>query len=72
MRGGAEHARQRLLDFLGEAQPSAITVTGITDPGYDVVSENRTIGVTAGKFTDAFAANGAHVYKIDMSAVTCD
>jgi hypothetical protein len=38
----------------------------------DVVNENRTITLTAGKFSDSFAANGAHVYKIDMSAVTCN
>jgi hypothetical protein len=28
--------------------------------------------VMAGTFGDSFAANGAHVYKVDMSAVTCN
>jgi hypothetical protein len=35
VRGRAEHARQRLLDLLRKAQPSAITGTGITDTGND-------------------------------------
>jgi hypothetical protein len=37
-----------------------------------VVGESRTIDVTAGKFSDAFAANGVHIYQIDLSAVTCN
>ena len=36
-----------------------------------VVGENRTLPVTAGKFSDAFAANGVHIYTINLSAVTC-
>jgi hypothetical protein len=49
------------------------TINGMSGSGIvDVVDENRTLPVTAGKFTDAFAANGTHVYKIDMSAVTCN
>ena len=27
---------------------------------------------TAGKFSDAFAANGVHIYQIDLAAVTCN
>ena len=36
-----------------------------------VVGESRTIAVTTGGFTDDFAANGAHIYQIDLGAVTC-
>jgi hypothetical protein len=36
-----------------------------------VVNESRTVMVEAGKFSDAFAANGAHVYTIDLSTATC-
>jgi hypothetical protein len=37
-----------------------------------VIGENRTVTVTAGKFSDTFAANGVHIYKIDLAAVTCN
>jgi hypothetical protein len=37
-----------------------------------VVGENRTIDVVGGKFTDMFAANAAHIYKLDLAAVTCN
>jgi predicted amino acid-binding ACT domain protein len=36
-----------------------------------VVGEDRTVNVTAGKFSDAFAANGVHIYQIDLAAATC-
>jgi hypothetical protein len=36
----------------------------------DVVNEQRTLSMTEGIFSDSFAANSAHVYRIDMSAVT--
>jgi hypothetical protein len=36
-----------------------------------VVDENRTIALTGGQFTDMFAANGVHIYEVDLSAVTC-
>ena len=36
-----------------------------------VVGENRTIPVKAGLFTDSFVANGVHIYRIDLSTVTC-
>jgi hypothetical protein len=49
------------------------TINGMSGNGIvDVVNEHRTLPVTTGTFSDAFAANGAHVYKIDMSAVTCN
>jgi len=49
------------------------TINGMSGNGIvDVVNEHRILPVTAGTFSDSFAANGAHVYKIDMSAVTCN
>jgi hypothetical protein len=38
----------------------------------EVVGENRSVNVTAGEFSDAFAANGAHVYRIDLSTTKCN
>jgi hypothetical protein len=37
-----------------------------------VVGEGRTVAVTTGKFSDAFAANGVHVYAIDLSTAKCN
>ncbi len=37
-----------------------------------VVGENRTVTITAGKFSDAFAANDVHIYQIDLGAARCD
>lgn len=49
------------------------TINGMSGNGIvDVVNEHRTLPATAGTFSDSFAANGAHVYKADMSAVTCN
>ena len=51
---------------------AAFMVAGLTgNATAEVVGENRTIDVVAGQFSDAFAANDAHVYRIDLSAVTC-
>jgi hypothetical protein len=51
---------------------ASYAIEGMTGSGVaTVVGENRTIPVVAGKFSDAFAANGVHVYTIDLSAVTC-
>jgi len=36
-----------------------------------VIGESRTVDVTAGGFSDAFAANAVHLYQIDLAAVTC-
>jgi hypothetical protein len=49
-------------------QVSAMTGNGVAT----VVGEGRTIDVTAGKFSDAFADSGVHIYKIDLAAVTCN
>ena len=51
---------------------ASYAVEGMTGSGVaTVVGENRTIPVVAGRFSDAFAANGVHIYTIDLSAVTC-
>jgi hypothetical protein len=36
-----------------------------------VVNESRTLAVMGGKFTDEFAANGVHIYQVDLSKATC-
>ncbi len=36
-----------------------------------VIGEKRSIAVKAGKFSDAFAANGVHLYSVDLGAVSC-
>jgi hypothetical protein len=52
---------------------ASFTVDGMTGNGVaTVVGESRTIPVAAGKFSDAFAANAVHIYKIDLAAVTCN
>jgi hypothetical protein len=52
---------------------ASYAISGMTGNGVaTVVGENRTIDVAAGKFSDAFAANGVHIYQIDLAAVTCN
>jgi len=51
----------------------AFTINGMSGNGIvDVVNESRTLSVMAGTFGDSFAANDAHVYKINVSAVACN
>ncbi len=51
----------------------SFTVAAMTGNGVaTVVGENRTVDVAAGKFSDAFAANGVHIYKIDLSTISCN
>jgi len=51
---------------------ASFTIAGMTgNASADVVGENRSVPITAGAFTDAFAANDVHVYRIDTSAVSC-
>jgi hypothetical protein len=51
---------------------ASYTINGMTGNAVaSVVGENRSVNVTAGKFSDAFAANGVHIYKIDLSTATC-
>ena len=52
---------------------ASFEVSGMTGDGVaTVVGEGRTIDVTAGKFSDAFADSGVHIYKIDLASVTCN
>lgn len=49
------------------------TIAGMTGSAVaTVLGENRTVNVTKGRFTDAFAANDAHVYVVDLSSATCN
>ena len=61
---------------------SAISRTGTATASYaiagmtgnavaTVVGESRTVPVTGGRFSDAFAANAVHIYTLDLSTVTC-
>ncbi len=50
----------------------SFTIAGMTGSAVaTVVGENRTVKVTKGAFTDAFAQNDVHVYVIDLSTATC-
>jgi hypothetical protein len=50
----------------------SFTVAGMTGGATaTVVGESRTVKVTAGKFSDSFAANDVHIYAIDLTAATC-
>jgi hypothetical protein len=52
---------------------ATFAITGMTGNGVaGVVGESRTIDIVAGSFSDAFAANGVHIYRIDLSTVTCN
>lgn len=52
---------------------ASYTINGMTGNGVaNVVGENRTVNVAAGMFSDSFAANGVHIYRIDLSAATCN
>ncbi len=53
---------------MGSLQVNGMTGNGVAT----VVGENRTVAITAGKFSDAFAANAVHIYTIDLAAVTCN
>jgi hypothetical protein len=49
------------------------TIAGMTGSAVaTVVGENRTVNVTKGHFTDAFAANDVHVYVVDLSTASCN
>lgn len=51
---------------------ASYAIQGMTgDAVAQVVGENRTIAVTRGAFSDSFAANDVHVYRIDLAAATC-
>ncbi len=51
---------------------ASFTIGGLTGTGVaTVIGENRTVNVSAGKFTDSFAASDVHIYQVDLSAITC-
>jgi hypothetical protein len=50
----------------------SFTVNGLTGSGTaTVVGENRTVTITGGKFSDAFAANDVHIYQVDLATIAC-
>ncbi|MHB8419178.1 MAG: hypothetical protein ACYDCL_13970 [Myxococcales bacterium] len=51
---------------------ASFTIAGMTGSGTAaVIGEGRSVSVAAGAFSDAFAANAVHLYRIDLSKVTC-
>ncbi len=47
-------------------------IKGMTGDGVaQVVGEGRSVDVKAGQFSDAFAANGVHIYTVDLSTAKC-
>ena len=51
---------------------ASYTIADMTGDGAaTVVGENRTVTIAAGKFSDDFAANAVHLYRIDLSSVAC-
>jgi hypothetical protein len=65
-----------LYIFSAVSQPgstmASFTIHGMTGNAMaTVVGENRTAAITAGKFSDAFAANAVHIYTFDLATVTC-
>jgi len=50
----------------------SFTIAGMTgSAAATVLGENRTVNITKGAFTDAFAQNDVHVYVIDLSTAIC-
>jgi hypothetical protein len=65
-----------LYIFAAVSQPgstmASFRIAGMTgDAMATVVGESRTVPVTAGAFSDSFAANGVHIYALDLATVTC-
>ncbi len=65
-----------LYVFAAIARPGTttgtFTIAGMTGNGSaTVIGESRSVAVTAGTFSDAFAANAVHLYQLDLSQVTC-
>ena len=51
---------------------ATFSIAGMTGNGVaTVVGESRTVPVSKGSLTDAFAANGVHIYTVDLSQATC-
>jgi hypothetical protein len=50
----------------------SFVVAGMTgDATATVVGEGRKVDVVAGKFKDDFAANGVHIYEVDLATARC-
>ncbi len=48
------------------------TIAGLSGSGSaTVVGENRTVSISAGVFSDAFAANDVRIYQVDLSTIAC-
>ena len=55
------------------ATSGSFTLKGVTGSGTaQVVGENRTVPITHGAFSDPFAANAVHIYRIDFAAIACN
>jgi hypothetical protein len=51
---------------------ASFTIAGMTGNGIaEVQGESRSVAVTAGKFSDPFAANDVHIYAVDLAAAVC-
>jgi hypothetical protein len=51
----------------------SFTIQGLSGNGSaTVIGENRTVNIASGKFTDSFAANDVHLYKIDFQSIRCN
>jgi hypothetical protein len=66
----------KLYVFAAVSQPGTtmanFMIAGMTgDAVATVVGESRTLPITAGAFSDDFAANGVHIYSVDLVTITC-
>jgi hypothetical protein len=51
---------------------ASFSIAGMTGNGSAIVNgESRSLPVTAGKFSDNFAANDVHIYEIDLTSAVC-
>jgi len=51
----------------------SFAVRGLTGHGAaTVLGESRSVAMTGGKFSDDFAANDVHLYRIDLTTVSCN
>ena len=66
-----------LYVFAAVSRPGTTTgsfaVHGLTGHGVaTVLGENRSVTVTGGMYDDDFVANDVHLYRIDLTSVTCN
>jgi hypothetical protein len=49
------------------------TIAGLSGSGSaDVLDENRSANVSDGRFSDSFASNAVHLYKIELNENACE